>query len=130
MERAAAGLPMRPVRSTCSMVDEQTVAIVQHDPVELLALGLVHRARLQGLQVEADGSDGSLQFMRDGIDEGVVLFVAADLTHQKDGVEHDAADDHSQQDPARKSRMPVRQLSSTSRCREDRMTGSARRRGR
>ena len=28
--------------------------------------------------------------MRDGVDEGVVLFVAADFAHQKDGVQHHA----------------------------------------
>ncbi len=79
---------------------QQPVAVVQHDAVELLALGLVHGAGLQGFQIQADGGDGSFQFVGDGVDEGVVLLVAADFAHQKDGIQHDAAADHQhQQDP-------------------------------
>ena len=70
---------------------EQPVAVLQHDAVELLALGLVDGARLQGFQIQADGRDRSFQLVGDGVDERVVLFVAADFAHQKDGVEHDAA---------------------------------------
>ena len=102
---------------------EQTVAIVQHDAVELVALGVVDGAGLEGLEVEADGGDGSLQLMGDGVDEGVVLFVAADFPHQKDGVEHDAADDHEHEQHAQdqqESGAPVR--AEPSRCRGRRMT--------
>ena len=38
--------------------------------------------------------------MRDGVDEGVVLFVAPDLAHQEDGVQHHAGNDHRQQQDA------------------------------
>ena len=68
--------------------------------VELLALGLIDGARLQSFQIQPDGRDRSLQLVGDGIDEGVVLFVAADFAHQKDGVEHDAATDHQHQQDA------------------------------
>ena len=76
---------------------QQPVAILQHDPVELLALGLIHGACLQGFQIEPNGRHGRFQLVRDGIDEGVVLLVAADLAYYKDGVEPDAATDHQHQ---------------------------------
>ena len=79
---------------------QQAVAILQHDLVEFLALGLVHRARLQRFQIEPDGRHRSLQLVGDGIDEGVVLFVAADFAHQKDRIQHDAAADHQHQQDA------------------------------
>ncbi len=92
---------------------QQAVAILQHDAVELLALGFIHRARLQRFEIQPDGGDRSFQFMCDGVDEGVVLLIAADFADQEDGIQHDAADDHRQQQDPRTSRMPVRQLSNT-----------------
>jgi hypothetical protein len=38
--------------------------------------------------------------VRDGIEEGIVLLVPADLTHQKDGVQHHAGDDQQEEDDA------------------------------
>ena len=73
-------------------------------------------------QVEPDRRDGRLQLVRDGVDERVVLFVAADLAHQKDGVQHDAADDHGQQQHAQEQQNAVRQLSSTQPMYSSRMT--------
>ena len=79
---------------------QQTIAVLQHDLVELVALVFVDGPGLQGFQIQADGGDGSFQFVRDGVDEGVVLFVPADLAHQEDGVQHDAGDDDGDQQDA------------------------------
>ncbi len=93
---------------------QQPVAVLHHGAVELLALGFVDGAGLQRFQVQPDGRDRSLQLVRDGVDEGVVLFVAPDLADQKRGVQHHADDDdQSQQQEPRNSRMPVCQCSST-----------------
>ena len=35
--------------------------------------------------------------MRDGVDEGILLFIAADFAHQKEGIQHHSADQHGQQ---------------------------------
>ena len=110
---------------------QQAVAILQHDAVELLALGLVDRARLQRLQIQPDGGHRRLQLVRDRVDEGVVLFVAPDLPHQKDRVQHDAADDHrQQQDPQEQqdAGAPVQQNPAD--IQNSRMTRSDRRRAR
>ena len=48
---------------------------------------------MQRFQVEADGGDRGFQLVRDGVDEGVVLLVAADLAHQESGVQDYADDD-------------------------------------
>ena len=61
----------------------QPVGVVQHQFVELLALRFVHVAPLQSLEVEADGRDRGLQFMSDGVDEAVVIFVQPDFAHQE-----------------------------------------------
>src|SRR5208282_4780748 len=73
----------------------------QHHLIELTALFLVQFALLQGLKVQADGGDGSLQLVGHGVKEAVLLLVTANLTHQKNGVENDsgnnkAEEDHSQ----------------------------------
>ena len=60
--------------------------------------------------------------MRDGVDEGVVLFVPADFAHQKDRVEHDAGDDHDQQQDPEDEQDAVPQLSSTQPTYSRRMT--------
>ena len=65
----------------------------QHQIIKLLALRFVHFTALHGFQVQADGSDGSFQFVGDRVDETAVLFVAADLAHQENGVEDHAGDD-------------------------------------
>ena len=69
---------------------EQTVRIGEHDAVEVLALGLGDVAALQGFKVEADGGDGGFELVGDGVEEGVLALVAADLADEEDGVEDDA----------------------------------------
>ena len=51
-----------------------------------------HIARLQRFQVKPDRCDRSLEFMRDGVDEAVVLFAAANFANEEDRVEHEAGD--------------------------------------
>jgi hypothetical protein len=79
---------------------QQTVAVGEHDVVELCAARRVHLARLEGFEVEADGGDGRLQLVRDGVDEGVVLLVAAYLADEEGGVEDEAGDDDGEEDDA------------------------------
>ena len=71
---------------------EQAVTVVEHGAIELLALGLLDGAGLQGFQVQADGGDRGLQLMRDRVDKRVVLGVAPNLAHQKGGVENYSGD--------------------------------------
>ena len=79
---------------------EETVGVGQHDAVELLALGLGDVAALQGFEIEADGGDGGLELVGDGVEEGVLTLVAADLADQEDGVEDDAGDEQAEEDEA------------------------------
>ena len=79
---------------------DQAVGVLQHDAVETFALRLAEVARLQCLQVEADGGDRGLQLMRDCVDKAVMLFAAAHLAHQKNGVQGDSGDDESEEDNA------------------------------
>ncbi len=79
---------------------QQAVAVLEHDAVELAALVLVEIAGLERLQVQTNRRHRRLQLVRNGVDEGVVLFVAPDLTHQEDGVEHHAGDDGDEEDDA------------------------------
>ena len=65
---------------------QQTIGIVQHEAIELVALGFIHIAVLQGLQVKPDGGDGRLQFVGDGIDKTVMLLIAPNLPHQEAGI--------------------------------------------
>ena len=92
------------------MVESSRSLSCQHDAVKLLALGFVYRAGLQRLQVEADGSDRRLQFVRDRVDEGVVLFVSPDFTHQEGRIQNHAGMMIGQQQDAEEqqdSRAPV-----------------------
>ena len=79
---------------------EQSVAVLQHDAVELAPFLLVQLAALQSLQVEPNRRHRSLELVGDGVDEGIVLLVAADFAHQEDGVEHHPGNDRDEQDDA------------------------------
>jgi hypothetical protein len=69
---------------------QQAVGIEQHELVELAPLRFFHLAPLQGFEVEADGGDRRLQFVGDGVDEAVVLLVAANFADQKNRIEDEA----------------------------------------
>ena len=68
--------------------------------------------------------------MRDGVDERVVLFIAPDFAHQKNRVQHDAADDHRQQQEAQKQQntgTPVEQHPADIQQQDDRNQADAER---
>src|SRR5579871_131847 len=79
---------------------EEAVGVGEHDGVELLALGLVDGAALEGFEVEADAGDGGLEFVGDGVEEGVLTLVAADLADEEDGVEDDSGDEEGEENDA------------------------------
>ena len=80
----------------------QPVGIAQHEPVELLLLLLRQFAALQCLKMQPDRRHRRLQFMRDGIDEAVVLLTAPQLPHQENRIHHHACDDQREKDNAEK----------------------------
>jgi hypothetical protein len=65
---------------------QEAFTVGEHDFVELLPLGLGQLVALQGFQIEADGGDGRLEFMSDGIEKTIVALVPLYLSHQKYGV--------------------------------------------
>src|SRR5580698_4292446 len=72
---------------------QEPVSIGEHDVVELLPLGFRQFVALQGFQIQADGGDGGLEFVGDGIEEAIVALVPLDLTHQKNGVKDEAGNE-------------------------------------
>ncbi len=48
-----------------------------------------------GVQIQADGGDGCLQLVRNGIQEAVLLLVAAHFADQEDGIEDESDDQES-----------------------------------
>ena len=103
VDRHAPVLPLVPSLSGLEHLvhgAHQAIGIVQHQTVELAALGFIDIAVLQGLQVKPDGSDGRFQFVGNGIDEAVMLFVAANLAHQETGVHNQPCDQQGEEDYA------------------------------
>src|SRR5208283_3569726 len=80
----------------------EALGIDQHELIKLLPPRLIYLATLQGFEIKTDGGDGSLQFVRDGVDEAVVLLVAPNLAHQKNGIEDEAGDNRAEEDDAEK----------------------------
>ena len=83
---------------------EEAVGVGEHDRVELLALGFVDGAALEGFEVEADGGDGGFELVGDGVEEGVLALVAADFADEEDGVEDDAGDEDGEEEDAEDER--------------------------
>jgi hypothetical protein len=79
---------------------KEAVGIGEHDLVELLPLGFGEFAALQGFEIEADGGDGGLEFVGDGVEEGVLALVAPHFTDQEDGVENNAGGEQGEDDNA------------------------------
>ncbi len=79
---------------------QEPLAVGEHDVVELLPLRLRHLVPLQGFQIQADGGDGGLEFVGDGIEKAVVALVALDLTHQKYGVQNQTGDQQQEEENA------------------------------
>jgi len=83
----------------------QAVGVFEHEPVEVAALRVIDvgLAALKGLQVKADGGDGRFQFVSNGIDKAIVLFVAANFTNEKTGVEYQTGSDGTKKDDPEKN---------------------------
>src|SRR4051812_25622805 len=79
---------------------QQPGSIGQHYGIEIFSVGFVDFPRQQGLQVELDRCDWSLQLMRNGVDKTVVLFISAYFPHEKYRVQHDTNDDRHEKDDA------------------------------
>jgi len=79
---------------------QQAVGIVEHAAVKLAPLDFVYVAMLQSLEVEADGSDRSFEFVSDSVDETIVLLVAADFAQQENRVEDQTGGDGAEEDDA------------------------------
>jgi hypothetical protein len=77
---------------------EEAVGIGEHDLVELLFLFFGGGAALEGFEIEADTGDGGFELVGDGVEEGVLALVAADLADKKDGVEDDSGDEDGEED--------------------------------
>jgi hypothetical protein len=79
---------------------EEAIGVGEHNFVELLFLLLGGCATLEGFEVEPDAGDGGFQLVGDGVEEGVLTFVAADFADEEDGVEDDSGDDEREEDGA------------------------------
>src|ERR1035438_5739466 len=82
---------------------QQALGVEEHQLVELAALRFFYFAPLQSLEIETDGGDGRLQFMGDGVDEAVMLLVAANFADQKDRIEDEAGYYGSEKNDAEKN---------------------------
>ena len=81
---------------------EQAIGIVKHDKKEIRwRWASLDVARLQGLEVKADGRDGRFEFVGDRVDEAVVLLVAANFADQKNGVQNHAGDNRGEENHAK-----------------------------
>ena len=80
---------------------EEAVGVGEHDLVELLFLLFRGCPALEGFKVEADAGDGGFELVGDGVEEGVLTLVTANLTNEEDGVEHDAGDDEQKENRAK-----------------------------
>src|SRR6476469_7847877 len=85
---------------------QQPIAVVQHDAGDLAPLVGVQLARLQRLQVQANGSDRRLQLVGDRVQKRILLLVPPDFAHQKDGVQHHPGNDEEEEDEAKNGQHP------------------------
>jgi hypothetical protein len=81
---------------------EEAVRVGEHDLVELLFLGVVDDigAALEGFEIETDAGDGGFELVGDGVEEGVLALVAADLADEEDGVEDHTGDEGGEEEDA------------------------------
>lgn len=78
----------------------QTVGIVEHEIVKFAALTVIEFTPFESLQVQPYRCNGSFQFMRNRVDETVVLLVSPDFADKKAGVENQAGDNSPEKDDA------------------------------
>jgi hypothetical protein len=82
----------------------QPLGVGEHDLVELATLSVIELPLLQGLKVQANRGDGSFQFVGNSVEEAVLLFVAAHLSNQEDGVQDYAGNDETEKQHAQDKR--------------------------
>lgn len=78
----------------------ESVGVAKHELVKMLALGFLDVAALKRFEVQANRGDRSLQFVSDGVDEAIVLLVAADFANQKERVQDHAGNDRGEENDA------------------------------
>jgi hypothetical protein len=76
---------------------QQTIRVQQHELVKFAPLRLLYLTLLQGFQVKANGSNWGLQFVRDRVDEAVVLLAAANFADQKNRIQSNSGDDSAEE---------------------------------
>lgn len=79
---------------------EEPVIVLQHHAIELLSLLFIDRALHERFEIEANGSDGSFEFVREGVEKAVLPLGAADLADEKDSVDDHAGDHQDEKDDA------------------------------
>jgi hypothetical protein len=78
----------------------ETLSVRQHHALELTAFLFVNFTTLKRFQVEAYRRYRRLQFVRNSIDEAVVLLVSPNLTDEENSIQRKSGDDDSKQDNA------------------------------
>src|SRR6266568_4163265 len=80
----------------------QALSIFEHQAIKSVPLRILKLPAFESLQVQANGRNRSLEFVRDRIDKAVVLLVAPDLPHQKAGVQNQPSNDGAKKDDPEK----------------------------
>ena len=79
---------------------KEPVGVFQHDPIEFMTPRFVELPAFQSLQVQANRSDGGLEFVGDRVEEAILLFISVDLANEENGVEDEARNDQSEKNDA------------------------------
>ena len=83
---------------------EKPVGVLEHDAIEILLLRFVELAGLQRFQIQAQGGDGSFQFVRDRVEKTVLLLVLVNFANQENGVNHKSGNDQPEENDAQDER--------------------------
>src|SRR6267378_6851496 len=83
---------------------KQPIGVFEHDAIEFAAFGFFELPAFESLQVQANGSDGGLQFVRDGVEKTILLLISANFAHEKNGVDHQTRDDEAEENDAENQR--------------------------
>src|SRR5258708_20438639 len=81
----------------------EAVGVAQHQAIEILALRFWKVAAQKSFQMQTDGGNRRLQFMRDVVDKAVMLLVAPNFANQKNRVHNQPAKDHCEDNQAKKT---------------------------
>src|ERR1700683_3161044 len=100
----ASGLLVSGAAGTQDLLDciRQAVGVAQHEAIEFLLLRLGQIAALESFQMQADGGNRRFEFVGNGVDKTILLFVALDLSQQKTRVDNESGDDEREKHDAKK----------------------------